>query len=622
VSVKLNTKTNVFFFGMAAAVVAALLAVSVFSFRQFSLSSAQEQVQSAAEIVRVHLTESMANGTIDKRQSFLNRLDKVRGLLSSRVVRSPEVVRQFGPGLTGEASTDIIEDQVIAGGTPFFKLIKEGTRPVFRGTVPYVATAGGDTNCLQCHQVKEGTVLGAITLHISLSEQQSKALLTLALVTFVVAMFALISALFSRRMLRPLINTAESVQDAVTRAKNGDFSARIEVQSHDEIGQIAKDLNSMFGFLGDGLDKISNKVAALIRCNQAPGSNLLATTIDMVEGLEDVSSFKQAIDEDETKDEVYQRLAHVVRNEFLIDRFSIYEVKPSKNRLEPIVVDGEVGAECRWCDPQILLRSQTCRAMRTGHAVDSVNTHGICTAFRPPNGEEQSLHVCIPMIQSGTVGSVIQLVTDEVQAPMMQRMIPFMQVYFREAAPVLEGKRLMDSLRESTLRDPMTGLYNRRFLQEYVETLVAYADRQKQGFSILMADLDYFKQVNDTYGHEAGDTTLKLLARCMSESVRSSDMVIRYGGEEFLIVLRDTGDQSSDQVAEKIRSAVEDLKIEIPGAVLKKTLSIGVADYPNDSDSFWKVVKYADVALYRAKEAGRNRVLHFDPEMWSADEAY
>ncbi len=619
---KLNTKTNFFFFGMAALVVAALLAVSTFSFRQFSLSSAQEQVQTAAEIVRVHLTESMSNGTIDKRQSFLNRLEKVRGLLSSRVVRSPEVVKQFGPGMAGETSTDMIENQVITSGAPFFKLISEGTKPVFRGTVPYVATAGGDTNCLQCHQVKEGTVLGAITLHISLSEQQSKALLTLALVTFVVALFSIISALYSRRMLKPLISTAESVQNAVTRAKSGDFSARIEVQSQDEIGQIAKDLNSMFGFLGDGLGRISSKVAALIRCNQTPGSNLLATTIDMVEGLEEVSSFKQAIEEDETKDEVYQRLSKVVHEEFLIDRFTIYEVKPSKNRLEPIAVDGDIGAECRWCDPQILLRSQACRAMRTGHTVDSVNSPGICTAFRPPDGEEENSHVCIPMIQSGTVGSVIQLVTDEVQAPMMQRMIPFMQVYFREAAPVLEGKRLMDSLRESTLRDPMTGLYNRRFLQEYVETLVAYADRRKKSFSILMADLDYFKQVNDTYGHEAGDTTLKVLARCLSESVRNSDMVIRYGGEEFLIVLRDTDEQSGDQVAEKIRSAVEKLQIEVPGAVLKKTLSIGVADYPNDSNSFWQVVKYADVALYKAKEAGRNQVLHFDAEMWSDEAAY
>jgi diguanylate cyclase (GGDEF)-like protein len=106
---------------------------------------------------------------------------------------------------------------------------------------------------------------------------------------------------------------------------------------------------------------------------------------------------------------------------------------------------------------------------------------------------------------------------------------------------VLETKRLMESLRDSTLRDPMTGLNNRRFLEEYVETLVASVQRKgAHPSAILMLDLDYFKMVNDTHGHDAGDAVLKALSNVLKQAVRASDLVIRYGGEEFLIVLLDS----------------------------------------------------------------------------------
>jgi diguanylate cyclase (GGDEF)-like protein len=174
----------------------------------------------------------------------------------------------------------------------------------------------------------------------------------------------------------------------------------------------------------------------------------------------------------------------------------------------------------------------------------------------------------------------------------------------------------MDTLRESNLHDPMTGLKNRRFLEEYIDTVVAGTQRRKQQISLLMLDLDYFKKVNDTHGHDAGDAILKALAAVLRQQVRAADLVIRFGGEEFLVILQDTELGDGDEVGEKIRAAVEATKFQVPGGVLQKTISIGVADFPADSDTFWQAMKYADVALYRAKEEGRNRVLHFRPEMW------
>ncbi|KAB2921083.1 MAG: GGDEF domain-containing protein, partial [Dechloromonas sp.] len=189
-------------------------------------------------------------------------------------------------------------------------------------------------------------------------------------------------------------------------------------------------------------------------------------------------------------------------------------------------------------------------------------------------------------------------------------------------APVLETKRLMESLRDSTLRDPMTGLNNRRFLEEYVETLVASVQRKRAHAAILMLDLDYFKMVNDTYGHDAGDAVLKALSTVLKQSVRAADLVIRYGGEEFLIILLDTSGEAAERVAENIRNTVENLKVPVSGVVLQKTISIGIADFPDDSETFWQAVKFADVALYQAKEQGRNRVIRFNPAMWSDNKEY
>jgi diguanylate cyclase (GGDEF)-like protein len=226
------------------------------------------------------------------------------------------------------------------------------------------------------------------------------------------------------------------------------------------------------------------------------------------------------------------------------------------------------------------------------------------------------------VIQSGSVGSVVQLLAPPAEQESLQVKAPFIHVYLRETAPVLETKRLMESLRDSTLLDPMTGLHNRRFLEEYVETLVASVQRKQSHVAILMLDLDYFKMVNDTYGHDAGDAVLKALSNLLKHSVRASDMIIRYGGEEFLIILTDSSGEMADRVAENIRVAVESLKVPVAGIVLQKTISIGVSDFPSDSETFWQAVKFADVALYQAKDRGRNRVIRFTPAMWTESKDY
>jgi diguanylate cyclase (GGDEF)-like protein len=612
----LQAKVTLFFAALSACLVAALVAIGLLSFRQYSIATATEHIRTAAEIVRVNLTEAMINGVIDKREGFLQRLMEVQGLKSARVIRGPLVEKQFGSGLSRERPADDIERRVLGEGKAQFELEENDSGVIFRGTIPFVATDRGSPNCLQCHQVTDGSVLGAVTITMSIDHLKRKAILTLGLMVAAVMAFSLATFFLLRRLISPIVETANEVEQAVHRAIDGDFKAVVNVQTKDEIGQIASDMNRLLGYLDEGLNRIGRQVAQLTNHAVANGGNLLNTTIEMVETLTQAAHFKQAIEEDETKAEIYSRLSEALAGRFGIRRYSIYEVLPARNQMLPMIVDGEPQGACRWCDPQILIRNETCRARRTGHVVDSIATPGICYAFRPPAEAGDCAHICFPIIQSGSVGSVLQLVVAADERERVSGLVPYLSVYLRESAPVLEAKRLMETLRESNLRDPMTGLHNRRFLEESVENLVAQAQRRKTHMSILMLDLDYFKMVNDTYGHDAGDAVLKALAKVLSQSVRASDFVIRYGGEEFLMLLQETDADTAVAVAEKIRATVEDLKVQVSGGLLQKTISIGIADFPSDSDTFWQAVKFADVALYPAKETGRNRVVRFVPELW------
>jgi diguanylate cyclase (GGDEF)-like protein len=620
--VNLNAKVTLFFIAIAAGLLAVLIAISLYAFRSFSIASATEHIRTAGEIVRVHLTESMINGVIDKRERFLQRLVEVQGLKSARVIRSPEVEKQFGTGLSMENAADDIERSVLAEGKPRFELVKQGDETVFRGTIPYIATASGNPNCLQCHQVSEGAVLGAVSMSMSVDALKEKALFTVAGIAGAVTFFALLLILLLRRLLRPISETANAVEEAVQRALRGDFRAHVEKKTNDEIGQIATDMNRLLTFLDDGLNRIGSNVARLTERTPAPGENLLTATIDMVEGLTKAAHFKQAIEEDESKTEIYQRLSSTLKNEFGLNEFSLYEVSNNKKQMKSIMVDGDMADACRWCDPQIMVRPEACRVRRTGHLVDGVSNPEICYSFKPPAEVGERRYMCFPVIQSGSVGSVVQLLATPDAQDKLKSKAPFINVYLRETAPVLETKRLMESLRDSTLLDPMTGLHNRRFLEEYVETLVANVQRKRANVAILMLDLDYFKMVNDTYGHDAGDAVLKALSNVLKQSVRASDLVIRYGGEEFLIILIDSEGAAAEGVAENIRTAVENLKVQVAGIVLQKTISIGISDFPNDSDTFWQAVKFADVALYQAKDQGRNRVIRFNPAMWTDTKEY
>ena len=294
----LSAKVTVFFVAIAVSLVAMLMAISLYAFRTFSIASSTEHIRTSAEIVRVHLTESMINGVIDKRESFLRRLMEVDGLASARVVRSPLVVKQFGKGFSEEVPDDEIERTVLDEGKAQYRVIETAEDTLIRGTIPFIATSRGSPNCLQCHQVEEGNVLGAVTMLVSIGSLKSKALMTVAEMVGIVALFAATAFIFIRRIIRPISDTANNVELVVQRALKGDFKGMVEQCTNDELGKIAVDMNRLLSFLDDGLSRIGASVARLTDRTPSPDENQLTATIDMVDQLTRAAHFKQAIEED------------------------------------------------------------------------------------------------------------------------------------------------------------------------------------------------------------------------------------------------------------------------------------------------------------------------------------
>lgn len=175
-------------------------------------------------------------------------------------------------------------------------------------------------------------------------------------------------------------------------------------------------------------------------------------------------------------------------------------------------------------------------------------------------------------------------------------------------AQLEEINRLHALLQEQVIRDPLTGLYNRRYLNENLVHEIERAKRKNSPLSILMIDIDHFKEVNDTFGHAIGDKALVALCQQLTSDVRSSDTVYRYGGEEFLIIMLDTSPDIAFERAEMVCRNIEGAQITIGCIIDPVTISIGVASFPFDGQDMWEVIDAADVALYSAKANGRNRV--------------
>ena len=178
-----------------------------------------------------------------------------------------------------------------------------------------------------------------------------------------------------------------------------------------------------------------------------------------------------------------------------------------------------------------------------------------------------------------------------------------------------ENHKLQAQLKEQANRDPLTGLYNRRYLDSTLARELAHAKREGQPLWLMLIDIDHFKNINDTYGHQMGDEVIKGLAHLLHDKARADDVVCRYGGEEFLLLLPNMQQPIALARAEQWRQAFADMVIAHDGLQIQATLSIGMADYPVHGLTQEDLIGNADRALYRAKFEGRNRVVPYSGDM-------
>ena len=179
---------------------------------------------------------------------------------------------------------------------------------------------------------------------------------------------------------------------------------------------------------------------------------------------------------------------------------------------------------------------------------------------------------------------------------------------------ISEVQALQAQLQDQATHDPLTGLYNRRFLDTIAAREIARCRRESQNLAVMMIDIDHFKAVNDSYGHSGGDEVLKGLAALLQQGVRAADVPCRFGGEEFLLLLPGMPPETALMRAEQWRAAFAERVVEVDGLPVRATLSAGLAIYPDDGETLAQLTHCADLALYRAKAEGRNRVLAYRSE--------
>ena len=304
----------------------------------------------------------------------------------------------------------------------------------------------------------------------------------------------------------------------------------------------------------------------------------------------------------QTREEVFAAALGFAPRIFPSRRGAIALFNPSNNLVE---VAGH------WHDCQLPATSfepESCWALRAGHP--HLVLAGDGTARCAHAAGVESAYLCVPILAQGEALGILHIQATDQDPNLGEAEMSFKTTFAAQVGLSVANIRLREALRAQSTKDPLTGLYNRRYLQEMLDREIRRAIRSEQALGILMLDLDHFKNFNDTYGHEAGDAVLRETASFLVRSIRAEDFVCRYGGEEFVVVLPTADLRAAEARAQRIRAKLRDLVIMHNGQSLGLiTASIGVSALPNHGTNERDLLQAADAALYRAKRDGRDRVM-------------
>jgi diguanylate cyclase (GGDEF)-like protein len=255
-----------------------------------------------------------------------------------------------------------------------------------------------------------------------------------------------------------------------------------------------------------------------------------------------------------------------------------------------------------------------CWALRRGRLHHSGSDEGAvrCSHF---DADSRLPSLCTPLMAHGETLGILCLVTEPnghmgAPASISEINVQLAVSVAEQAALSFANLKLREKLRYQSIRDPLTGLFNRRYLDESLERELPNAIRKNRSLGVIMLDVDRFKKFNDLFGHDAGDTVLRELGDYLAKFIRRGDLACRYGGEEFTLILPESSVEDTRRRAEELRTSFQQLSIKHRDIVLGKvTLSLGVAALPDHGTTAVELLAAADGALLRAKEEGRDRVL-------------
>lgn len=305
-----------------------------------------------------------------------------------------------------------------------------------------------------------------------------------------------------------------------------------------------------------------------------------------------------------TVEEAFAVIAQFAEELFDRQPGAIIRLSDSRNLMEPVVTWGSSPFS------DMVFSPDACWAMRRGrsHVIDSTNQRLRCEHIHTMMKAQEKIHyICVPMTAQGTtMGVLFQQISSE---KLVHQVEPVVRVFAERVSLALANLRLSETLRMQSVRDPLTNLFNRRYMEETLEREFRRSERHQIPVGVIMIDLDFFKIFNDTYGHGGGDALLKAVANYLLGNVRASDIVCRYGGDEFALVMPEANLDEANRRAEQLRKGIKTLRIQYHNQSLDSvTASIGVTSYPEQGKTTEDILRLADDALYQVKRQGRDSV--------------
>lgn len=356
-----------------------------------------------------------------------------------------------------------------------------------------------------------------------------------------------------------------------------------------------------FDMLAQGYNTMAERLDAAMQAQEASDQKLLRANAELKrnnEAMELLGEMAHRLQAARTSSELSAIICAFVPRVLPGIPGALYTHNHTTGQLERIAQWGVIPVGCDELHPS------SCWALRLGqsHSVSSPGGDVICQHV----GSDVSIYHCEPLFASGEVVGLLYL-QSHVEEENRFRLVALVE----NIASALVNQNLQKDLLEQTVHDPLTGLYNRRYMEETLNAEMTTASRNNTALGLIMADIDHFKHINDEFGHDAGDMVLRTIANEIQNSFRSNDIVCRYGGEEFLIITTSHPLDTLVTRVENLRASLSRLELHYNGHALgKTTMSFGIAMWdkslPAETSA---IIRKADAALYQAKKDGRDRIV-------------